>query len=217
MRSHMRVVGLLGFWLMTMTPLLFAQDANQAPANAESIIKTQTRLVLVDTVVTDKKGAYIRDLTAKDFRVWEDNKEQAITSFAFEEESTQGANAQKRYLVLFFDNSTMSISDQAQARQAAAKFIDANTAPNHAMAIVNFGGTLQVAQNFTADADRLKQVVSGLKVSTVSPNPEVATLGTPPLNSGFPSLGSAEADFGVHTAMLALRTLATDLATVPGG
>src|SRR5215469_3697048 len=183
MRSHLRVVGLLGLWVIALAPFSVAQGANQAPANAEAVIKAQTRLVLVDTVVTDKKGNYIRDLTAKDFRVWEDNKEQTITSFSFEENSTQRANAQRLYLVLFFDNSTMGIGDQAQARQAAAKFIDANAGPNHAMAIVNFGGTLQIAQNFTADADRLKQVVGGLKVSAVSPNalaPQVATLGTPP-------------------------------------
>lgn len=219
MRLYMRVVGLLGLWVIAMAPLSVAQGANQAPSNAEATIKTQTRLVLVDTVVTDKKGNYIRDLTAKDFRVWEDNKEQEITSFSFEEDSTRGENAQKRYLVLFFDNSTMGVGEQAQARQAATKFIDANAGPNHVMAIVNFGGTLQIAQNFTADANRLKQVASGLKTSTVSPNAsatEVAALGTPPLNTGFPNLGSAEADFGVQTAMLALRTLAKNLATVPG-
>src|SRR5579864_258377 len=157
-----------------------AAQAQQQPAGDASgteTIRVETRLVLVDSVVTDKKGNYIRDLTEKDFRVWEDNKEQAITSFSFEEESAQATNGQKRYLVLFFDNCSMGIGEQAQARQAAAKFIDANAAPNHAMAIVNFGGTLQIAQNFTADADRLRQVVSGLKVSTVSSNPEVATLG----------------------------------------
>jgi len=198
----LRVVGLLVLWVIALAPFSVAQGANQAPANAEATIKTQTRLVLVDTVVTDKKGNYLRDLTAKDFRVWEDNKEQEITSFSFEEDSTKGADAPKRYLVLFFDNSTMGIGEQAQARQAATKFIDANAGPNHVMAIVNFGGTLQIAQNFTADADRLKQVASGLKTSAVSPNAsttQVATLGTPPLNPGFPNLGGAEADFGVQT------------------
>jgi VWFA-related protein len=185
------------------------------------LIKAQTRLVLVDTVVTDKKGSYIRDLTAKDFRVWEDNKEQSITSFSFEDDAASPANSQKRYLVLFFDNSTMDMGDQARARDAAAKFIDANSAPNHLMAIVDFGGTVQIAQNFTANVDRLKQVVSGVKFSAVSPNAppvEVASVGTPSygMPSGMPSLDNAEADFGVHSVMLALRSLAKNLASVPG-
>ena len=52
-----------------------------------------------------------------------------------------------------------SFSDQTRARQAATKFIDANAGPNRFMAIINYAGSIGVAQNFTADADRLKKVV----------------------------------------------------------
>jgi VWFA-related protein len=196
-----------------------AQQAAQASTDAVGTIKSETRLVLVDTVVTDKKGNYIRDLTAKDFKVWEDNKEQAVTSFSLEDESASGTTAQKRYLVLFFDNSTMDASEQIRARQAATKFIDANSSPNHLIAVVDFGGSVRIAQNFTADAERLKQVVSRVKSSTVSPNAgaEIASLAAPPPGAlGMPNLGSAEAGFGVQTVMLALRSLAKSLSTVPG-
>jgi VWFA-related protein len=198
-----------------------AQQSGEASPGEVPVIKAQTRLVLVDTVVTDKKGNYIRNLAAKDFKVWEDNKEQAISSFAFEDETASSADSQKRYLVLFFDNSTMDNGDQIRARAAAAKFIDANSAPNHLMAIVNFGGTVQVAQNFTADAERLKQVASGIRASNVSPDTQapvqIASLGTPQgIPAGVPNLSNAEADFGVQSVMLALRTLAKDLSTVPG-
>src|SRR5580693_6077387 len=191
----------------------------QQPAAADTadigVIRTETRLVLVDAVVTDKKGEYVRDLAQKDFKVWEDGKEQSVTSFSFEE-NTGSANPKPRYLVLFFDNSTMDIGDQARARDAAAKFIDANAGPDHLIAVAEFGGTVHISQNFTADAQRLKQVVAGLKGSSVSPNAPpvmVASLGTPSLG---PSLGNAEADFGVQTVLLALRSLAKGLSTVPG-
>jgi VWFA-related protein len=192
----------------------------QQPAAADTadigVIRTETRLVLVDTVVTDKKGEYVRDLVQKDFKVWEDGKEQSVTSFSFEE-STGSGTAKPRYLVLFFDNSTMDIGDQARARDAAAKFIDANAGPDHLIAVAEFGGTVHISQNFTADPERLKQVVAGLKGSSVSPNAQppvmVASLATPSLG---PSLGNAEADFGVQTVLLALRNLAKDLSTVPG-
>jgi len=209
-RRLMWLVGVL--WLAS--PGARAQQANaQAPADS-GVIRAETRLVLVDTVVMDKKGNYVHDLTAKDFRVWEDNREQEIKSFSFEADPNSPAGAQKRYLVLFFDNSTMNPGDQAQARQAAAKFIDSNTGPNRLIAIVNFGGSVQIAQNFTADADRLKKVVSGVKFSSVSPNApsepvEVASL-------GMPQLGRAEADFGARSVILALRTMAKNLSSVPG-
>src|SRR5579863_9676562 len=202
------------------------QSAVQASTGGSPTIQAETRLVVVDSVVTDKKGNYVRDLTVKDFKVWEDNKEQSIKNFSFEEDSASPDKAEKRYLVLFFDNSTMDFGDQMGARQAAAKFIDANASPNRLIAIVDFGGTVRVAQNFTADAARLKQVVAGLKTSAVSPNAppvEVASLGTPlatpPMGAaplGMPYLGNAEADFGARSVLLALRSLAKSLGTVPG-
>jgi VWFA-related protein len=197
------------------------QPAAGGPAADTTTIHVETREVPVDTVVTDKKGNYVRDLTIKDFKVWEDNKEQAIKNFSFEEGSAPGKE-QKQYLVLLFDNSTMDMGDQMRAREAAAKFIDTNAAPNRLIAVVDFGGAIRIAQNFTADAARLKQVVSGLKTSAVSPNAppvEIASLGASPINGsafGSPYLGSAEADFGARSVLLALRSLAKSLGSVPG-
>ena len=57
------------------------QQGQQPVATVPGVIKAQTNLVLVDAVATDKKGNYIRDLEAKDFTVFEDNKEQTISSF----------------------------------------------------------------------------------------------------------------------------------------
>src|ERR1700733_6129798 len=152
----------------------FAQAQGQAPVDSGVVIQTETRVVLVDAIVTDKKGDYLRNLTLKDFKVWEDNKEQNIKSFSFEQGAANPANSVRRYIVLFFDNSTMDFAAQAQARLAAGKFIDANAGPNRLMAIVNFGGAIQVAQNFTDDAERLKRVVSGTKFAAVTPNGDSA-------------------------------------------
>ncbi len=194
-----------------------AQQSTPAGADDATVFRAETRLVLVDTVVTDKKGNYVRDLAQNDFKVWEDGKEQPLTSFSFEDSSASPANARPHYMVLFFDNSTMDMGDQAKARDAAAKFIDANAGPDRLMAIADFGGNVHISQNFTADASRLKQVVMGIKTSAVSPNAQnpvmVASLAPPTLG---PSLGNAEADFGVHTVLLALRSLAKSLSTVPG-
>src|SRR5258708_13876731 len=56
-----------------------AATAEQQPV---VVIKKESKLVLVDSVVTDKKGNYIRDLTQNDFKVFEDNKEQAVSTFS---------------------------------------------------------------------------------------------------------------------------------------
>jgi len=190
------------------------QSAASSPSDP-SVIHVETREVLVDAVVTDKKGNYVRDLAQKDFKVWEDGKEQTVSSFSFEE-STNSVHPRPHYMVLFFDNSTMNTGDQVQARAAAAKFIDANAGPDRLIAIADFGGSVHISQNFTADAERLKQVVTGLRGTVVSPNVEpavIASLGPPSLS---PSLYNAESDFGIRSVLLALRSLAKGLSTVPG-
>jgi VWFA-related protein len=203
--SRSAVVGSLLLGLTT-APLASRRAYAQEAAPPENVIRTETRLVLVDAVVTDKKGNYIKDLTGKDFRIWEDNKEQTVKTFSFGSDPASPSNLRNRYMVLFFDNSTMSVGDQIQARQAALKFIDSNAGPDRLMAIVNFGGSLQIAQNFTSDAERLKKVVGGVKFSNVD------TTGA----SDVFQLGSASGDFAVRDGIYALRNLSKSLGTIPG-
>jgi len=194
-----------------------AAAAEQQPV---VVIKKESKLVLVDSVVTDKKGNYIRDLTQNDFKVFEDNKEQAVSTFSTGADAATQANGQRRYLILFFDNSTMAAPDQIQARSAATKFIAANAGPDRLMAVMDFGGSLRIVQNFTANADVLRAAVSGVKGSAVDPNappPDapvtVASTGLPSLGS---SLGNAAADFGARSMLLAVRSLAKNLRSIPG-
>src|SRR5271156_4557672 len=116
------------------TPSAAAQQA-QTPAGGA--IKAETREVRVDVVVTDKKGNYVQDLTTNDFRVYEDDKQQPINSFSFGATPNGPIEAQRHYMVLFFDNSSMDLGDQPRARAAAGKFIDAYVGPDRVMAIVN--------------------------------------------------------------------------------
>ena len=197
---------LLSVVLLAAALAVRAQEAQ--PAAPPTVIKTETRLVLVDVVVTGKKGAYVEDLDLKDFKVWEDNKEQQLKTFSFGADP-KGPAGQQRYIVLFFDNSTMGMAEQMQARQAAAKFIESNAGPDRLMAVVNFTGALQIAQNFTPDIDRLKQVVGGIKTSAVAPGPERASL-------GMPRLGGGAGAYGARTMLLALRSMAQNLTDVPG-
>jgi VWFA-related protein len=175
-----------------------AQQQTPLPADPNTVLKVETNVVLVDAVVTDKKGNYLRDLKQKDFKVWEDNKEQTIKSFSFEADPASPLNSQPRYMVLYFDNSTIGFGEQAMARKAAVSFIDANAGPKRLMAIVNFGGAAQLSQNFTGDVERLKAQVANLKI---------------PMGS---SGTGAEDEYIVRNRFIALRDLAKGLAGIPG-
>ncbi len=217
------VVGAIAAWQATRsTNAAFAQEPapQSQPAappslQSEAVFKAQAKLVLVDSVVTDKKGTYIRGLTQKDFRVWEDDKEQIIKSFSSESDNGSLRGETKRYLVLLFDNSNMDFVEQSRARLAAAKFIDANAGPDRTVALADFGGTLHITQNFTSDAGRLKKRVAGITspdfVPSLTTRSQVAAASV-----GIQTLSNAEAEFGVRNMFLAVRELAKNLAPIPG-
>ncbi len=216
----------LAIGMLALPGICFAQQPPAPAQNAQAtddavragtVIRRESKLVLIDAVVTDKKGNYVRDLAQTDFKVYEDNKEQAMTSFTPGTSQTAGPNSnQKHYLVLFFDNSSMQVPDQMTARAAATKFIDANASPNNLMAVVEFGGALRVMQNFTANVDLLKRAASGTKGTAVASNMDTGNSGFVADVPAMSSISSVEADFGARTMLLALRSLAKNLRSISG-
>ncbi|MFY9688673.1 MAG: VWA domain-containing protein [Candidatus Acidiferrales bacterium] len=189
----------------------------EAPAPSAPVIHAESRVVRVDVVVTDKKGNYVHDLTPKDFRVYDNDKEEQIVNFSFGS-SPAGPTAppERHYMVLFFDDSTMDLSDQARARQAALKFIDADAGPDRVMAVVDFTGALRIIQNFTGDPAQLKRATEYAKSSAVSSNDSDSPGAAAQAGAPMPSLFNTGNDFGVYTLLLGIRNLAKDLAAVPG-
>src|SRR5215470_2262981 len=62
-----------------------AQEQKPAPVyESATVLKSITRLVVVDVVATDKKGA-VTDLQRDDFTVLEDGKEQKVRVFNFQQ------------------------------------------------------------------------------------------------------------------------------------
>jgi VWFA-related protein len=207
-------------------PQTSAQTPAQAPADAAGatpappqspVIRAESKLVIVDAVVTDKKGGYVHDLKQDDFKVYEDNKEQQVSTFSSGADAAIQANKSiKRYLVLFFDNSSMALPDQIQARAAAGKFIDANAGPDRQMAVVEFGGALRVTQNFTANADVLHTAVKNAKTSAVASNTIDTSSAGAIAGPSLLGISGNEAEFGARTMLLSMRTLARNLQSVPG-
>jgi VWFA-related protein len=194
-----------------------AGGSEQADATAPPpVIKTESRIVLVDAVVRDKRGNYIQDLQQQEFKVYEDNKEQVITSFSFGSDPGSQEKGQKRYMVLFFDNSSMDKADQIQARKAAGTFIEKYAGPERLMAIAEFGGSLMIKQNFTANAAQLKAAVSAIQTPYLETNPDSTTQPAMLASTGAFSLNNAASDLGAQSMLLAIRSLAKNLRAVPG-
>jgi VWFA-related protein len=189
--------------------LVFAVGATIPAAQAQPnpVIQTETRVVLVDAIVTAKHGAYIHDLTEKDFHVFQDGKEQAIRSFSLE---TAAKAAEPRSLLLFFDKTSMEARDQVVAKEAASRFIDAETGPNRRMAVAAYDGELRILQTFTDNAGRLKDALPAVS-SSFTPA-ETAASGRRTADSG----SSAAADLGARNMIRALGGLGRSLGALPG-
>jgi VWFA-related protein len=182
--------------------VLLSVAAGSLWAQQNTVTQTEAGAVLVDAIVTGKNGAYVRDLTAKDFRVWEDNKEQALKSVTLE--STGIAPAA---LVLFFDQTSMNVTDQAAVRQAATGFIEAQSGPNRKMAVVTFDGSLRIRQNFTDDDGRLKDAL---------PQPRASGVEKSDYGSGIPVRENPIEVVGARHVISTLGNLGQNLEALPG-
>jgi VWFA-related protein len=189
-----------------MRPSIIFFCAATAFAQQPAVFQSETRMVLLDAVVTDRKGEHLGGLSAKDFRVWEDNREQTVRSFSAVVNPTP---AEPRRLVLLFDDTGLSAVDQAAMRQAAAGFIDSNAGPGAMMAVVNFDGGFRVTQNFTADGGRLKEAVRDVAFSTSKPFEG----GTSVVER---AQAAASATLNLHGLIEAVGNLARNLNAVPG-
>ena len=68
-----------------------AQTQGQPRPAAQPTFRSGVNLVLVDVVVRDRTGAFVKDLTADDFELFEDGVRQQILTFAVEEIAQKAA------------------------------------------------------------------------------------------------------------------------------
>ncbi len=127
-------------------------------AQAPTVIRAEAREVLVDAAVTDKKGVFNGELTAKDFSVWEDGKTQKINSVT---SSVSDPETSLKHFVLYFDFRSLAPADQAAIEKYAAGFVDGMASPDRYMAVVSMDASgSHVRQDFTTAKAVLKQAVA---------------------------------------------------------
>ncbi|PYX86819.1 MAG: hypothetical protein DMG68_14040 [Acidobacteria bacterium] len=144
-------------------------SAQQAPAEALTpTIRANTRLILVDVVVTDKKNAAILGLKAQDFSLEENGKKQKISVFTTPEEAAKGTappslppgvySNSPEYrspggpiTVFVLDAANTPFIDQAYGRLQMLKYVQEQNTPHQRVAIFTLTDGLQLLQDFTSD------------------------------------------------------------------
>jgi VWFA-related protein len=174
-----RLVGLFVF--VALAAVVTAQS-QQAPASQASqqtpTFKAQVEYVEVDALVTDQQGNFVRDLTQKDFQVFEDGKRQTISTFSLVDipierydrplfspnpiERDVQSNERPfdgRVYVVILDDLHVAAQRTARVRAAARQFIQQRLGANDLMAVIFTGGRSQDAQEFTSNKRLLLNAV----------------------------------------------------------
>src|SRR5258708_33762081 len=150
---------------LTVEPTLRAQ---QSSAEVPSItLRTNTRLVLVDVVVTDKKGQPVTSLKAEDFTVEENGKKQKVSILVPPGTSPQVASTPAPPAILsnhpehvapagippllLLDAATSPFKEQAYGRSQMLKYAVEQAQLGHPMAVLALTDRLHVLQQFTSD------------------------------------------------------------------
>jgi VWFA-related protein len=211
MRFHLSLVPVL--FVAALPAVAYGQNtAAPASGGAETILRSETRVVLVDAAVIDRKNRFARDLTQKDFHIREDGKEQKITSFSLESAGVSPERSTKHYIVLYFDTATLTPATLLTVRQDAIRFVDAFASSDRNIAVIGFGDTMQVLQNFTADPARVKDALNKLQNFTAAGAGAAA-----PAGRGRGGANAPTPDASGYRRMLAsLRTVADSVSTIRG-
>src|SRR5208282_1785459 len=166
-----------GFALLALAaagmPPLPAQSPGQVSATPQGgfTIRTNADLVLTNVVARDTKtGELVKDLKQSDFKIYENGREQQISTFDFEsvdmatplQEATvsglaAGPTGSKavvvakpeelknhRLIVMFFDLTSMQPEDLERSVEAAQDFLKSKMQPADLVALVSLGDTLNV-------------------------------------------------------------------------
>src|SRR5215470_8390562 len=158
-----------------------AQEQKPAPVyESATVLKSITRLVVVDVVATDKHGA-VTDLQRDDFTILEDGKEQRVRVFNFQQPPVHvAANSPTpvklpenvysnvpRYSpssalnVLLLDALNTNLPNQAYVRGEMIRYLE-KMPEGQPVAVYMLGTKLTLLQDFTSDPAVLRNVVQQL-------------------------------------------------------
>ena len=146
----------------------------------EDVVKITSRLVQVDAVVTDKDGKQVSDLTAADFQLFQDGKEQKITGFSYVPQgsgtlpskdengvvvNTSGRRKIGRVITFVVDDGNCRASTDLirGSREALEKFINEQMLPDDQIAIYQTRSGSSISQQYTSDKAALLHAVSKLR------------------------------------------------------
>jgi VWFA-related protein len=127
-------------------------------APQESVIKVDVDVVSLFCSVRHKKGAFIKDLTKEQFKIYEDGKEQEIRYFTRETDLPLTIG-------LLIDVSKSQENLIEVEKRAASQFFEKVLRGNDIAFLISFGAEAELLQDFTGSPRLLKKGLEDLRLS----------------------------------------------------
>ncbi|MEZ5397552.1 MAG: VWA domain-containing protein [Bryobacterales bacterium] len=124
----------------------------------------------------------------------------------------------RRLLVLFFDFSSMPAEDQIRAQKSAIDFLDARMTESDLVSIMTYSSELKVVQDFTADRELLRDIVSSFRVGEGSELADLFETDSELMEDDGSAFQADETEFNVFNTdrkLSALEDAARMLASLP--
>ena len=133
-----------------------ATQPEQTPAEPQELdtLKTDTDLVTVPVIATDRNGIYITDLAKEDFAVAEDGVAQQIAFF--------GKVAAPFHVVLMLDTSSSTRDKLKMIQQAANAFVD-QLQPADRVKVISFDDQVRDLNEFTNNRETLRRAIGSTR------------------------------------------------------
>ncbi|MFN0087952.1 MAG: VWA domain-containing protein [Blastocatellia bacterium] len=130
------------------------QEPRQKPAPADETISIETTEVLLPVTVRDSSGAFIPNLRAEDFLVFEDGTPQAISSFTFKRMPV--------HVVLLIDTSSSVTKEIEDFKAAALRFVE-QLDPEDRVCLIRFDDVVELVQDWTGNRATFKRALNRLQ------------------------------------------------------
>jgi Ca-activated chloride channel family protein len=126
-----------------------------AEREPDDVLRFDTDLVSVDVTVMDAEGRPVRNLSAEDFKLFSDGREQQIAFFQIEKRQGE---ARPLAIIFALDVSgSMTADEIVRLRHALRSFSDHLSQHPVVYAVMTFGMRVKTVQKFTSDPKKLEE------------------------------------------------------------
>ena len=175
----------LGCLVCAVFHVLAQTNPQPAPTTPEPVIRISVNLVQVDAVVTDSSGRQVTNLTAGDFKIFEDGRPQKITACSYVRTGPSDSGSLsvsrrnplapptpagrlkpeqvRRTVVLMVDDLGLSFESTARVRSALRKYVDTQMQAGDLVAVVRTRGGMGALQQLTADTSILYAAIDRVR------------------------------------------------------